>query len=129
MIPAADLDLEPPQLDPSTVSPALDRLARLFEEHAARRDGTARQCHWQAEDGWIVTYTTSRVNGGPFHDKFAVFAYKPIGRGARTGKASRWEAVYKRGFASRKSAKRRAVALYRQHSPKWSAAHPERPSR
>jgi hypothetical protein len=49
--------------------------------------------------------------------------YKPVGRGARTGKAREWRCIYKRAFSTRKAAKARAVALYYQHSPKTAKRH------
>lgn len=94
-----------------------------FEEMAKRRDGAARQTQWEAEDGWIIVYTTSRVEGGPHHGKFVTQALKPKGKGARSGKAKMWVEAYRRAFSTRKAAKARAIALYAQHSPKWAARH------
>lgn len=93
-------------------------------------DGTARQSQWHAEDGWIIVYTTERVDGGPWAGRFVTMAYKPLGKGARSGrgKADRWTRVYARPFTQRKAAKARALALYREHSPRWAARHPERPT-
>lgn len=88
-------------------------------------DGRAKQAHWQAEDGWIIAYTTARVTGGPHHGRFAVLAYKPTGTGARTGHAASFERVHLRAFSSRRAAKTRAVTMFRRHSPRWSARHPE----
>ncbi len=88
-------------------------------------DGRAKQAQWQAEDGWIIAYTTGRIAGGPHDGRFAVLAYKPTGTGARTGHAASFERVYLRAFSSRRAAKTRAVAMFRRHSPGWSARHPE----
>jgi hypothetical protein len=86
-------------------------------------DGSARQRQWTAEDGWIVVYTTERVDRGRWAEKFVTMLYKPEGKGARTGKAVRWRRVYARPFATRKAAKARAMALYADHSPKWKAKY------
>jgi hypothetical protein len=83
-----------------------------------RRVGTARQAIWRCGDGWLVGYTTSRIEGGPHDGKFAVMAYKPVGKGARSGKAEEFERVYIRAYAKRKTARARADALYRQHARK-----------
>jgi hypothetical protein len=84
-------------------------------------DGSARQRQWPAEDGWIIVYTTERVDRGRWAGKFVTMAYRPEGPGARTGKAERWRRVYARAFASRKAAKARALDLYAEHSPRWLA--------
>lgn len=96
------------------------RLLEDFEQAQGRREGTARQAHWETEDGWLISYTTSRVQGGPHHGRFVVQALRPYGRGARTS-PERWREAYRREFATRKAAKARAEALYRQHSPKYAA--------
>jgi hypothetical protein len=74
-----------------------------------------RQQLWQARDGWLVGYTTTKVIGGPHDGKFVAMAYKPRGEGARSGDPSSWERVYWRGFAKRRSAKARAITLYDRH--------------
>lgn len=86
-------------------------------------DGSAPQASWSAEDGYIVVYTTGRVNRGRWAGKFVTMLYRPQGKGARTGKAERWHRVYARAFSTRKAAKARAIALYRQHSPQWNSRH------
>lgn len=91
-----------------------DAFKRMF----IGRLGSAPHRMWEAEDGWCIGYTTKRLYGGDHEGKFAAFTYKPVGKGARTRKAESWELVYWRPFASRKAAKRRAVELYFQHSPK-----------
>jgi hypothetical protein len=37
------------------------RILEMFAESAARRDGHAPQCQWRCEDGWLIVYTTGRV--------------------------------------------------------------------
>jgi hypothetical protein len=92
----------------------------LGEEEWARmfaRDGMARQTEWECGDGWIVGYTTGRIrHGGENAGKFAAFAYKPIGKGSRSGTALNFKRVYFRTFKTRKSARKRAEALYYQHA-------------
>lgn len=87
-------------------------------------DGSARQQQWSAEDGWLVVYTTERVDRGRWAGKFVTMAYRPEGKGSRSGKAEQWRRVYARAFTTRKAAKARALVLYREHSPKWDARHP-----
>lgn len=79
--------------------------------------GTARHQQWLCRDGWMVSYTTERVKGGPLNGKYAVLLYKPVGKGARGGrrKAQAWKLVYKRGFSKRKLARARADALWEKH--------------
>lgn len=81
-------------------------------------DGLARHVNWQCGDGWLVGYTTSRIRHGRNDGKFAAFAYKPRGKGARSGKATSFERVYLRAFAKRKTARARAETLYWQHTKK-----------
>lgn len=78
-------------------------------------DGTARQALWECGDGWIVGYTTQRIDGGRFDGRFAAMAYKPVGKGARSGNAGEHVRVYFRGFTTRKAARARAERLYEQH--------------
>lgn len=99
-----------------------DELNDLMAQEMARLgilppspDGEARQARWRCGDGWLVGYTTERIKGGPFDGRFATLAYKPTGKGARTGKATSWERVYFRGFSTRKAARNRAIRLYEQH--------------
>jgi hypothetical protein len=101
-------------------TPMGQRFAQQMDRLFAERDGTARQCQWQAEDGWLIVYTTSRVEGGPDHGKFVAMAYKPNRRGKA---ATSWHRVYSRAFATRKAAKARATTMYYQHSPKARARH------
>lgn len=73
---------------------------------------------WQCPDGWVVGYTTSRVERGPDTGRFVTVAYKPVGKGARSGNADQLVMVYERAFSTRKAAKARAEAMYTKHSAK-----------
>jgi hypothetical protein len=97
---------------------AVQELNRIWASTMAEIDGWARQQLWDCPDGWIVGYTTEPVHDGPpdITGKFVTLAYKPIGKGARSGKPTEWERVYRRGFAKRKTARARAEALYEKHS-------------
>lgn len=86
-------------------------------------DGSARQATWTAEDGWVIVYTTERVDRGRWAGRFVTMAYKPVGSGARSGKAKEWRRVYARPFTKRRDARARAIDLYREHSPRWDARH------
>lgn len=101
-----------------------ENMKSVFERFGVTsNEGEANQAQWQTEDGWIVSYTTSRIEGGRNHGKFAVMLYKPTGKGARTGKASEWTRTYMRAFSTRKAARKRAEQLYYQHSPKTAERH------
>lgn len=97
-----------------------DEVGNIWASLLSEQEGSARQTHWTCEDGWIVGYSTERVSGGPpdIRGKFVAMAYRPIGKGSRSGDATRWKRVYLRGFAKRKTARARAEALYYAHSPK-----------
>lgn len=93
-------------------------------------DGSAKTRQWPCDDGYIVEYSTERARGGRWDGHFVVLLFKPIGKGSRSGNAEEWKRVYFRGFKTRATAKRRAVALYHQHgSPEvretWAKATPE----
>jgi hypothetical protein len=101
------------QIDPT------GELSRAFREMELERTGSARQAFFpDCKDGWYVGYTTTRVEGGPaaWRGKFLAMAFKPVGKGSRSGKAEEWKRVYVRAFAKRKTARARAEALYRQHN-------------
>ena len=78
--------------------------------------GEARHVLWDCKDGWMVGYTTERIRGGPFDGKFAVMAYRPIGKGSQSGKAQEWKRVVFSKCATRKRARERAEILYRKHN-------------
>jgi hypothetical protein len=101
----------------------LDALMDRFESALPKAQRTTKYrtaARWQAEDGWIIGYTTSRCVDGPHDGKFLVFAYRPYGPGARTDPAT-WRITYERSFAKRRAAKARALVLLGKHSPKWKA--------
>lgn len=107
-----------------------ERLSALLYEQDPERwaqmftpEGSAAQRQWSAEDGWLVVYTTERVDRGKWAGKFVTMAYRPEGKGARSGSAERWRRVYARAFSTRKAAKARATALYADHSPKWRSKY------
>lgn len=100
------------------------RVLSMYEDMQRQMAGAARQSQWHCEDGWIIVYTTSRTVGGPHDGKFVTQAFKPQGKGARSGNPERWVETYRRQFSTRKSARARALVLFKQHSPKWAAKHP-----
>ena len=106
-----------------SVSPELQAaFNRIFADYMAEKSGSASQTTWECEDGWLVAYTTTRVEGGPHDGKFVTMAYKPIGKGARTNPAH-WERVYIRAFSKRKLARARADHLFYQHSQNRAEKH------
>lgn len=94
-------------------------LARIlgddYEQAMRRRDGVARQAYWQAPDGWMIIRTTTAVQGGPHDGKWVVQLMRPIGPGARSGKAESFRETYRRAYATRKSMNARARKLWNQH--------------
>lgn len=60
--------------------------------------------YWIGVNGHQYHYTTERADAG----KFWALEYKPIGEGARTGKARQWQLIRRVGFVRRKAAKARA---------------------
>lgn len=101
----------------------LRRICARIEQSTRQLVGQASQAQWHCEDGWVVSYTTGRITGGPHDGRFLTQAFKPVGKGARGGRetAQEWVESYRREFATRKAAKRRAEALYARHSPRWAA--------
>lgn len=95
-----------------------------FNDLMVQRDGGyKRSQQWLCEDGWIIEYTTTKVEHGPHDGKYVVMAFKPVGKGARGGRktAQSWQRTYIRGFAKRKSARARAETLYWRHNPTRAA--------
>ena len=105
------------------VSDELRRVLARMDADYAPLGRVEHQQYWECEDGWHVAYTTSKVIGGQYDGKFLVQAFKPVGKGARSGKAEEFVQVYARPFAKRNVAKARAIDLYKIHSPKWAAKH------
>lgn len=85
--------------------------------------GLARTCDWLTEDGWIVSYTTTRVRAGELDGLFAVMIYAPRGKGSRSGSGERWERVRLDRCDTRREAKNRALAEFYARSPKAAARH------
>ena len=87
--------------------------------------GSANTARWNAEDKWVIGYTTERIigsRGGVNDGKFATITWKPVyANGKRSGEIVKWTPHYFRTFSTRKKAKARALVLYGQHSPKWLA--------
>lgn len=111
-------------MDEASLARVARRIEEAMEPILREQHGAAPQSQWTAEDGYVVMYTTGRVIGGPHDGKFLTQLFKPMGKGARTGKAQNWVECYRRQFSTRKAAKKRAIELYREHSPKWAEKHP-----
>ena len=80
--------------------------------------GEATGPKWKAEDNWIIGYTTTRIQRSTGYDgKFAVVAWKPNQKKNPT----HWDPVYFRAFSTRKAAKKRALEIFANHSPRWAA--------
>ena len=101
----------------------MERLASAMDDEqfaaAFSPEGLARQCTWQAEDEWLISYTTTRIRAGRLNGLFAVMLYRPRGRGAER----RWERVRLDRCDTRREAKQRALTYYYEHSPKAADRH------
>lgn len=73
-------------------------LAALFSRPAAYR-------YWTDPRGYRYCWTTERLSDG----KFAAFAYRPVGKGSRSGKATKLKKVREVRFRTRRQAKQRAA--------------------
>jgi len=106
----------------------MERMAATLDDEAFAAafspEGLAPTQEWMTEDKWIVSYTTKRIRAGTMSGLFAVFLYQPRGKGSRSGNPARWERVKVERCDTRREARARALAFYREHSPKWSAKHP-----
>lgn len=102
------------------LSEELRRALTRMDDMYAPLGRVEHQQEWICEDDWRIFYTTSKVIGGPYDGKFLVQAFRPVGKGARSGKAETWEEAYSRAFAKRNVAKARAMKIYGEHSPKWA---------
>lgn len=71
-----------------------------------------RYRYWQTKDGWMFGWTTEKMGDG----KYAAFIRKPIGKGARSGKATSFKKVKELHFAKRSTAKKRAEQWMKTHS-------------
>jgi hypothetical protein len=100
------------------MSEALARALARMEVDYAPLGRVKSQQMWECADGWQIAWTTSKVIGGPYDGKYLVQGFRPVGKGARSGKAETWEQAYARGFAKRGKAKERAVEMYHQHNAK-----------
>lgn len=82
------------------------------------RWGSAPHTLWRTcRDGWVIGYTTGRIQGGPHDGRFATLVYRPVGKGSRGGRATaqEWELAKLQPAATRKLARARGVRLFRQH--------------
>jgi len=97
----------------STISLPIDLDLRSDAERAM---GSYRRARYiNCPDGWYIRRTTTPLVGGDHEGKFAVVAYKPVGKGSRSGGAKSWELVYFRAFNKRSDAKKRCHAIAQQH--------------
>lgn len=104
------------------MSTALPELSDLFNQVLQRTVGRPpRDRQWHTPGGWIIGWTTERFGTGPGYGghrgpsgtgKFGAFAYRPEGKGARTGQATTFRLsryVYRK---ARWRAKRKAFEWY-----------------
>lgn len=96
------------------VNPAI--VARLNQHLAELFGREPRYCYFQRGSGPMFCWTVEKDEDG----KYLSFVYRPVGKGARSGTATRWELVEAKSskwkqvrHAKRKAAKARALRLYR----------------
>ncbi len=73
-------------------------LAALFSRQPAYR-------YWTDPRGYRYCWTTERMSDG----KYAAFTYRPVGKGSRSGKATRFKLAREVHFRTRRAAKQRAA--------------------
>jgi hypothetical protein len=96
------------------VNPAI--VARLNQHFAELFGREPRYRYFQRDGGPMFCWTVERDEDG----KYLSFVYRPVGAGARSGTATRWELVEAKSskwkqvkHAKRKAAKARALRLSR----------------
>lgn len=77
----------------------------------------ARYRYWETPDGWQFHYTVETLADG----KYASAVYRPIGKGSRSGKATRLTVSRELHSATRRGAKARAYRMYLQHKTQLEA--------
>lgn len=102
-------------VDAESVDPEI--VARLNAVMAECWPRQPRYRYFQRDGGPMFCWT---IEPNPGDDKYASFVYKPVGKGARTGRATSWKLVESGKWkivehAKRKTAKARALRLYRAH--------------
>jgi hypothetical protein len=96
-----------PQTDPKAARMEecyMCRLERAMAQFMPREPGYRYFSH----AGWWYCWTTEKMGDG----KYAAFIYKPVGKGARSGKAEAMRMVKEIHFAKRSTAKARAWKWY-----------------
>lgn len=84
--------------------------------------GSSDHTKWHCEDGYIVGYSTGKIHhsaGGKHDGKYACIVWKPNSKKNPT----RWQIVYFRTFAKRKTAKTYAEKYFWKHNPKRAKKH------
>lgn len=79
---------------------------------------TPRFRYFQARDGWMFCWTTERMRDDRGRFVFAAMVYRPVGAGARSGKAESWALQRTSYRAKRKDAKALARRWYEVHVAK-----------
>lgn len=95
-------------------APSAEFVARLNAELARIYGPEPRWCYFQRGNGPMFCWT---VEKNPGDGRYASFVYKPVGKGSRSGEATRWTLVETGRWkvvehAKRKTAKARALRLY-----------------
>lgn len=88
-------------------------LCRLERELSRFMPRDPRWTYWTGKNGWLYGWSTERMGDG----RFGAFLFKPIGKGARSGKAARWQKVREVHFAKRSTAKARAAKWHDRDNP------------
>lgn len=110
-------------VDLTNAESASPEVIAKLNQHFARLFGTPpRYNYFQRGNGPMFCWT---VEKNPSDGRYASFVYKPVGKGARSGKATAWQLVESGRWgivehAKRKTAKARALRLYRAYEKKSS---------
>lgn len=91
--------------------------ARLNAMLAAMHGREPRYRYFQAGAGPMFGWYVEAPTEGQRAGLYASFAYRPVGPGSRSGKATRWEYVdeAESWHRLRRDARARALRLYREH--------------
>lgn len=80
------------------------------------RRGQRSHLYWQDDRGWMYAYTPWKDRDG----NYWTWTYKPVGKGARSGKPRRWKAIQIVSARSRKTAMKRAERRYERAQERLS---------
>lgn len=106
-------------------SEELRRVNQILSDHFFGHTREPRWRFFQTPDGYRFFWTTEKYEDDAhwMAGKYVSGVYKPVGKGSRSGKASRLELIESKcvGHKTRRAAKARALRLYNQQKAKAHA--------